>query len=119
MIMKVRLSHAGPGAQSARSVAGVLRSPQSATHRDVGNTRSCREHDGCSPQPEARGEDCHRDPPIARCWQGCRNCIQLSDVVLDRSRRTSMAKKLKLPKRIAGMKIPKTIRKGPVGEFMS
>ena len=30
-----------------------------------------------------------------------------------------MAKKLKLPKRIAGIKIPKTIRKGPVGEFMS
>src|SRR5688572_21037790 len=30
-----------------------------------------------------------------------------------------MAKKLKLPKRIAGIKIPKLIRKGPVGEFMS
>ena len=30
-----------------------------------------------------------------------------------------MAKKLKLPKRIAGIKIPKTIRKGSVGEFMS
>jgi hypothetical protein len=30
-----------------------------------------------------------------------------------------MAKKLKLPKRIAGIKIPKTIRKGTVGEFMS
>jgi hypothetical protein len=29
-----------------------------------------------------------------------------------------MAKKLKLPKRIAGIKIPKTIRKGPVGDFM-
>lgn len=30
-----------------------------------------------------------------------------------------MAKKLKLPKRIAGIKIPKTIRKGPVGDFIS
>lgn len=30
-----------------------------------------------------------------------------------------MAKKLKLPKRIAGIKIPKTIRKGPVRDFMS
>jgi hypothetical protein len=30
-----------------------------------------------------------------------------------------MAKKLKLPKRIAGIKIPKSIRKGPVGDFMS
>jgi hypothetical protein len=30
-----------------------------------------------------------------------------------------MAKKLKLPKRIAGVKIPKSIRKGPVGQFLS
>jgi hypothetical protein len=29
-----------------------------------------------------------------------------------------MAKKLKIPKRIAGIKIPKTIRKGPVGDFL-
>lgn len=28
-----------------------------------------------------------------------------------------MAKKLKLPKRIAGVKIPKPVRKGPVGRF--
>jgi hypothetical protein len=30
-----------------------------------------------------------------------------------------MAKKLKVPKRIAGVKIPKTIRKGPIGDFLS
>lgn len=31
-----------------------------------------------------------------------------------------MAKaKLKLPKRIAGVKIPKTVRKGPVGQFLN
>lgn len=30
-----------------------------------------------------------------------------------------MAKKLKLPKRIAGIKIPKVIRKGPVRDFMN
>jgi hypothetical protein len=30
-----------------------------------------------------------------------------------------MAKNLKVPKRIAGMKIPKTIRKGPVGHFLN
>jgi hypothetical protein len=30
-----------------------------------------------------------------------------------------MAKKLKVPKRIAGVKIPKAIRKGPVGDFLS
>jgi hypothetical protein len=30
-----------------------------------------------------------------------------------------MAKKLKLPKRIAGIKIPKAIRKGPVGKFIN
>lgn len=32
-----------------------------------------------------------------------------------------MAKKLKikLPKRIAGVKIPKTVRKGPIGEFLN
>jgi hypothetical protein len=29
-----------------------------------------------------------------------------------------MAKKLKIPKRIAGVKIPKTIRKGAVGQFL-
>ena len=30
-----------------------------------------------------------------------------------------MAKKLKVPKRIAGLKIPKAIRKGPIGDFLS
>jgi hypothetical protein len=30
-----------------------------------------------------------------------------------------MAKKLKVPKRIAGIKIPKAIRKGPIGDFLS
>jgi hypothetical protein len=30
-----------------------------------------------------------------------------------------MAKKLKLPKRIAGVKIPKPVRKGPVGTFLN
>jgi hypothetical protein len=30
-----------------------------------------------------------------------------------------MAKRMKLPKRIAGMKIPKTIRKGPLGDFLN
>jgi hypothetical protein len=30
-----------------------------------------------------------------------------------------MAKKLKVPKRIAGVKIPKVIRKGPVGDFLN
>lgn len=30
-----------------------------------------------------------------------------------------MAKKTKLPKRIAGVKIPKAIRKGPVGDFLN
>lgn len=30
-----------------------------------------------------------------------------------------MAKKLKLPKRIAGIKIPKAIRKGPIRDFMN
>jgi hypothetical protein len=30
-----------------------------------------------------------------------------------------MAKKLKLPKRVAGIKIPKRIRKGPVGDFIN
>ena len=30
-----------------------------------------------------------------------------------------MTKKLKVPKRIAGVKIPKTIRKGPIGDFLS
>ena len=30
-----------------------------------------------------------------------------------------MAKKLKVPKRIAGVKIPKAIRKGPVGDFLN
>ncbi len=29
-----------------------------------------------------------------------------------------MAKKLKIPKRIAGVKIPRTIRKGPIGQFL-
>jgi len=29
-----------------------------------------------------------------------------------------MAKKLKVPKRIAGVKIPKKIRKGPIGDFL-
>jgi hypothetical protein len=29
-----------------------------------------------------------------------------------------MAKKLKVPKRIAGVKIPKRIRKGPIGHFL-
>jgi hypothetical protein len=29
-----------------------------------------------------------------------------------------MAKKLKVPKRIAGVKIPKAIRKGPIGDFL-
>lgn len=29
-----------------------------------------------------------------------------------------MAKKLKIPKRVAGVKIPKAIRKGPVADFM-
>jgi len=30
-----------------------------------------------------------------------------------------MAKKLKLPKKIAGVKIPKAVRKGPVGQFLN
>jgi hypothetical protein len=30
-----------------------------------------------------------------------------------------MAKRLKVPKRIAGVKIPKAIRKGPVGDFLN
>jgi hypothetical protein len=30
-----------------------------------------------------------------------------------------MAKKLKVPKRIGGVKIPKSIRKGPVGSFLN
>ena len=30
-----------------------------------------------------------------------------------------MAKKLKVPKRIAGVKIPKSVRKGPVGTFLN
>ena len=30
-----------------------------------------------------------------------------------------MVKKLKVPKRIAGMKVPKAARKGPLGVFLS
>lgn len=30
-----------------------------------------------------------------------------------------MAKKVKVPKRIAGVKIPKSIRKGPIGDFLT
>ena len=30
-----------------------------------------------------------------------------------------MAKKLKVPKRVAGVKIPKAVRKGPVGTFLN
>jgi hypothetical protein len=30
-----------------------------------------------------------------------------------------MAKKLKLPKRLAGIKIPKSVRKGPIGQFIN
>ena len=30
-----------------------------------------------------------------------------------------MAKKRKVPKRIAGVKVPKAIRKGPIGDFLS
>jgi hypothetical protein len=30
-----------------------------------------------------------------------------------------MAKRLKVPKRVAGVKIPKAIRKGPVGDFLN
>src|SRR5918995_513236 len=35
--------------------------------------------------------------------------------------RTAVAKKLKikLPKRVAGVKIPKSVRKGPVGQFLN
>ena len=37
----------------------VISGPGSATHRDVGNTKSCREHDWCGLRPEgSRGAAC-------------------------------------------------------------
>jgi hypothetical protein len=44
---------------------------------------------------------------------------ELISAYLEISERIMAKTKLKLPKRIAGVKIPKSVRKGPVGQFLN